>query len=95
MEGDTILLQDIFKYRLMSRAVGEPASARANGELVATGLRPKFLDKLTEEGIPVPAKVFRSAPPPSVSSGRGGSNGRLRTMKVPAVTALVDPERAR
>ncbi|HEX2273286.1 MAG TPA: ATPase, T2SS/T4P/T4SS family [Acidimicrobiales bacterium] len=95
MEGDTILLQDIFKYRLVPRAVGEPTATRVNGELVATGLRPKFLDKLSEQGIQVPAKAFRSAPPPSVPSPRAASNGRVRPMKVPAVTALVDPERAR
>ncbi|HEX2048448.1 MAG TPA: CpaF family protein [Acidimicrobiales bacterium] len=95
MEGDTILLQDIYKYRLLPRAVGEPTPGRVEGELVASGLRPKFLDKLSEQGIHVPAKVFRSAPLPGVSSSRAASNGRLRTMKVPAVTALVDPERAR
>ncbi|HEX2023707.1 MAG TPA: CpaF family protein [Acidimicrobiales bacterium] len=95
MEGDTILLQDIFKYRLLPRSVGDASPARASGELVATGLRPKFLDKLAEEGIDVPAKAFRSAPPPGMSSSRAGSNGRLRTMKVPPVAALADPERAR
>ena len=96
MEGDTILLQDIFKYRLMPRPVGEAAPSRVNGELVATGLRPKFLDKLAEEGIDVPAKVFRSGPVPGVSSSRPTQpSGRLRTMKVPPVAALADPERAR
>ena len=95
MEGDTILLQDIFKYRLLPRSVGDASPARASGELVATGLRPKFLDKLAEEGIDVPAKAFRSAPQPGMSSSRAGSNGRLRTMKVPPVAALADPERAR
>ena len=86
MEGDTILLQEIFKYRQHPR--GE--NGRATGELVATGLRPKFLDKLAEEGIEVPAKAFRApsvAPPPPVS--------RLRNTRVPSVSKLATAERAR
>ena len=56
MEGETILLQEIFKFRQFSRG----DNGRINGELVATGLRPKFLDKLAENGIEVPAKAFRA-----------------------------------
>src|SRR3546814_7123566 len=47
MEGDTILLQDIFKYR----SVPGEGDAAPGGELVATGLRPKFVDKLAEASI--------------------------------------------
>ncbi len=54
MEGDTILLQDLFVYR---QRVG--ADGRRRGDLVSSGLRPKFVDHLAEEGIEVPAKVFR------------------------------------
>ena len=86
MEGDTILLQEIFKYRQYPRNEnGRPA-----GELVATGLRPKFLDKLAEEGIEVPAKAFRaptSTPPQPLS--------RLRNTRVPSVSKLATAERAR
>ena len=86
MEGDTILLQEIFKYRTLPRS----DSGRTQGELVATGLRPKFLDKLAEEGIEVPAKAFRSpavAPSPAVS--------RLRNTRIPSATQLASAERAR
>jgi pilus assembly protein CpaF len=86
MEGDTILLQDIFKFRLGSR--GE--DGKVDGELVPTGLRPKFLDKLSELGIDVPAKAFRPAPAPANATA-----SRLRGAKVPNISQLVRPERAR
>jgi pilus assembly protein CpaF len=86
MEGDTILLQEIFKYRQLPRAeTGKP-----QGELVATGLRPKFLDKLAEEGIEVPASAFRA---PTVSQTTPVS--RLRQTRVPSVSKLATAERAR
>jgi pilus assembly protein CpaF len=86
MEGETILLQEIFKYRLFPR--GE--NGRTSGELVATGLRPKFLDKLAEQGIEVPAKAFRAptAPVPAPVS-------RLRNTRVPSVSQLATAERSR
>src|SRR3546814_15861353 len=56
MEGDTILLQDIFKYR----SVPGEGEAAPGGELVATGLRPKFVDKLAEASIAVPAAAFNA-----------------------------------
>ena len=86
MEGETILLQEIFKYKQYPR--GE--NGRTTGELVATGLRPKFLDKLAESGIDVPAKAFRApvaGPPAQVS--------RLRNTRVPSVSKLATAERAR
>ncbi|HVV36937.1 MAG TPA: CpaF family protein [Acidimicrobiales bacterium] len=49
MEGDTILLQDIFAYR------GQGGS----GNLLPTGLRPRIASKLAERGVAMPAEVFR------------------------------------
>jgi pilus assembly protein CpaF len=89
MEGETILLQDIFKYRLGAR--GE--DGRYDGELVATGLRPKFLDKLAELGIEVPAKAFR--PQPATVPASAAARLRPTTNKVPKISQLVRPERAR
>jgi pilus assembly protein CpaF len=86
MEGETILLQEIFKYRPLPRS----ENGRSGGELVATGLRPKFLDKLSEAGIDVPAKAFRApttAAPAPVS--------RLRNTQVPSLSKLATAERAR
>jgi pilus assembly protein CpaF len=58
MEGDTILLQDIFKYQ-----PGPPdADGRSTGHLVATGLRPKFIDKLAESGVTIPPAMFSPGP---------------------------------
>ncbi len=89
MEGDTILLQDLFKYRLFPRtSPSENGKPKVNGELVASGLRPKFLDKLAEVGVDVPAKVFRTPPPPASST-------RLRSTRVPDASTLARPERAR
>jgi pilus assembly protein CpaF len=88
MEGDTILLQDIFKYKVDPRGEG----GRMSGGLVASGLRPKFLDKLHEQGIDVPAKAFR-APEPTPTGN--ASVSRLRSTRVPSVSNLAQPERAR
>ncbi|MDQ3640611.1 MAG: CpaF family protein [Actinomycetota bacterium] len=86
MEGETILLQEIFKYRPFPRS----ENGRSGGELVATGLRPKFLDKLSELGIDVPASAFRApvaAPAAPVS--------RLRNTRVPPHSKLATAERSR
>ena len=86
LEGDTILLQDIFKYRQV------PGGGKAGGELVATGLRPKFLDKLTEAGIEVPASAFKARPgvagPPPTST-------RGRKVRAPTAREVADRERLR
>ena len=75
MEGDMILLQDIFKFRTVPGAPGA-------GELVSAGLRPKFLDKLAEASIDVPAvglQVVRQhrptawRPPASGTAARSAS----------------------
>jgi pilus assembly protein CpaF len=69
---------------------GGGPNSRTTGELAATGLRPKFLDKLTEEGIEVPAKAFRSsAPAPTASVSR------LRHTRVPSASDLASAERSR
>ncbi|HJV09395.1 MAG TPA: ATPase, T2SS/T4P/T4SS family, partial [Acidimicrobiales bacterium] len=86
MEGETILLQEIFKYRPLPR--GE--NGRTSGELVATGLRPKFMDKLAEQGIDIPAKAFRA---PTVAPTAPVT--RLRNTRVPSMSKLATAERAR
>ncbi len=55
LEGDTILLQEIFRFRPQVTADG-----RQVGQMVSAGLRPKFLDKLKAEGIDLPMKFFQS-----------------------------------
>ncbi|HOU45144.1 MAG TPA: CpaF family protein [Anaerolineaceae bacterium] len=53
LEGDTIVLQDIFIYSYTSLRDG-----RVIGSLKATGLRPKFISKLKAYGIDLPDSVF-------------------------------------
>jgi pilus assembly protein CpaF len=55
MEGEVITLQDIY---LFDFSMGVDDEGTFKGRLKATGLRPKFLDKLAERGIHVEAEVF-------------------------------------
>ncbi len=89
MEGDTILMQDIFKFRNATR--GE--NGRTTGELCATGLRPKFLDKLKENGIEVPAKAFRVAAPAAAEAAPSRLRN-ARSARVPSMSTLARAERA-
>jgi pilus assembly protein CpaF len=84
MEGDIILLQDIFRWR-----PGVGANGKPGGELVATGLRPKFLDKLAAADIEVPAKVFQA------KGGRVSTERQTRVSRVPRASELAELERAR
>jgi pilus assembly protein CpaF len=88
LEGETILLQDIFKFRFL------PGTERGkpSGELVASGLRPKFMDKLVEREIEVPASAFRSPTPV-----RKPTNPTLvrRKLRVPEQGELAERERLR
>ncbi|MEO7557243.1 MAG: CpaF family protein, partial [Acidimicrobiales bacterium] len=83
MEGDIILLQEIFKYRFLpSTDRGKPA-----GELAATGLRPKFIEKLVDRGVEVPAGAFKS-------SARPAAPTRQR-VRVPDASEIAGRERLR
>ena len=55
MEGDIITLQDIFVF---DHSMGFDADGRTRGKLKATGLRPKFLDKLSQNNVHVDPRVF-------------------------------------
>ncbi|MDQ1147140.1 pilus assembly protein CpaF [Bacillus sp. SORGH_AS 510] len=54
MEGDIIVLQDIFAYQ----QEGLSPEGKIIGRLVPTGVRPKFYEKLEASGIHIPASVF-------------------------------------
>jgi pilus assembly protein CpaF len=56
MEGDIITMQDVFRYR--QRGVDE--KGRVVGVMTATGIRPQFVEKLTDHGIAVPTELFTS-----------------------------------
>ena len=53
MEGDTLVLQDLFVYNYTSLRDGSVV-----GNLKPTGLRPKFIAKLRAHGIDLPESVF-------------------------------------
>ncbi len=55
MEGDVITLQDIFLY---DHTAGFDAEGRAQGSLKATGLRPKFLEKMAHANVTVDPMMF-------------------------------------
>jgi pilus assembly protein CpaF len=54
MEGDVIMLQDLFTFRLEAVA----ADRRIVGELRPCGLRPSFEGKFAKHGIQLPAELF-------------------------------------
>ena len=54
MEGDTITMQDIFKFEQMGVSPG----GKAFGQFVATGIRPGFLDRLSASGAEVDPQLF-------------------------------------
>ena len=53
MEGDTIILQDLFLFEQTSFSNG-----RVIGSLKSTGLRPKFTEKFTVNNINLPENIF-------------------------------------
>jgi pilus assembly protein CpaF len=54
MEGDVIMLQDLFTFRL--EAISE--DRRVTGELRPCGLRPTFERKFAKHGLDLPAELF-------------------------------------
>ncbi|MGH4119665.1 CpaF family protein [Clostridium sp.] len=54
MEGEVIILQDIFKFEQK----GLDNKGKVKGDYVFTGVMPKFLDKFKERGINLPAGIF-------------------------------------
>jgi len=54
LEGDTIVLQDIFGYEQQ----GMDDNGKLVGQFKPTGIRPKFLNKLEQSGITLPDNIF-------------------------------------
>ncbi|HHS97796.1 MAG TPA: CpaF family protein [Chloroflexi bacterium] len=53
MEGDVIVMSDIFKFELAGYEKG-----RVIGSLRPTGIRPKFMDRIEAAGIHLPPTIF-------------------------------------
>ena len=54
MEGDVIILQDIFKFERK----GLDNHGKVKGDFVFSGIMPKFVKDLKEKGINIPKSIF-------------------------------------
>ena len=59
MEGETITMQEIFRYKV----TGRDADGMVIGQFEATGIRPKLLSQTDEYGIELSAELFRPNAP--------------------------------
>jgi pilus assembly protein CpaF len=57
MEGNTVVMQDIFVYKRK----GIATDGRIIGEYVPTGVRPRFIEKFKVSGIELPPRIFEGA----------------------------------
>ncbi len=55
LEGEVILMQDIFHYV----QTGIDAEGHAKGHFEACGIRPRVLQRMEEEGVRLPAEIFQ------------------------------------
>jgi pilus assembly protein CpaF len=55
MEGDTLCLQDVFRFRQS----GIDAQGYATGTFEACGVKPKLYDRIASEGVTLPLDLFR------------------------------------
>jgi len=55
MEGDIITMQDIFVYKQS----GKDEKGRLIGDIVSTGIKPKFMEKFEKSGVILPSDLFR------------------------------------
>jgi pilus assembly protein CpaF len=65
MEGDVITLQDLFLYDF---GMGVDESGRYRGHIKSMGLRPKFIEKLEDQGVVLDPEIFE--PEPFMRGGR-------------------------
>jgi len=59
MEGDVVVLQDVF---LFDFGMGVDENGRFLGHLKSTGIRPRFAERLADYGIRLGAEVFAAEP---------------------------------
>jgi len=57
MEGETVTMQEIFCFE--QQGVG--AEGRIQGEIVPTGIRPRFADRLARAAIKLPPDIFETS----------------------------------
>jgi pilus assembly protein CpaF len=54
MEGDMVMLQDLFVFEKM----GVSSEGKVMGRFAATGIRPRFYEKLLAAGVRLPGELF-------------------------------------
>ena len=97
MEGDVITLQDIF---LFDFGMGVDEHGRFKGHLKATGVRPKFAEKLADLGIRLGPEVFqpeafaRRAREPADASGARSPWRRRRAGRCSLLAGVAPRRRA-
>jgi pilus assembly protein CpaF len=57
MEGDTVMLQDLFVFEKL----GLSQEGRIIGRFAATGIRPRFYERLLAAGLRLPAEIFEES----------------------------------
>lgn len=57
MEGNVIVLQDLFTFQ--QKGIGE--GGKVLGTMQATGMVPKFIDRFNSAGVHLPAEIFKRA----------------------------------
>ena len=57
MEGEMITMQEIFAYKMM----GLTDDRKVKGRFTTSGIRPKFMSRLEEMGVQLPAQLFRES----------------------------------
>jgi pilus assembly protein CpaF len=57
MEGNVIVLQDVFTYQ--QKGIGD--GGKVLGTMQATGMVPKFLERFNAAGVHLPAEIFKRA----------------------------------
>jgi pilus assembly protein CpaF len=55
MEGETITMQEIWRFKM----TGRDADGNVLGQFEATGIRPKFMSTLEAHGITLDPSLFR------------------------------------
>lgn len=80
MEGDTITMQEIFKFEPKG---ADPTTGKIIGEFNPTGIRPQIISRLFDMGIPLPprlAQLFpdrRTMPTGGGAGAQGGLHARM------------------
>ena len=89
MEGDIITTQDVF---LFDYAAGVDENGKFQGGLKSMGLRPRFLERLTDHGVHVDPAVFATGGGCDEGShARGSSRPRRSSRRDPRLGAACPP----